>query len=330
MANISHEIRTPLNVIIGMHHQLSRMPLAADQLQVLGKAERAADALREIVDTVLDYSNAERGLIEIESAAFDLRALIADIGDGIALQAQSRRLQFTREVDAGIPSLLIGDMDRLRQVLMILLDNALKFTARGSVSLVVRPISSSSGGVVVEFAVGDTGPGINDDELAFTMRPFSQGDSSSTRRHGGIGMGLATAVRLVKLMGGEIQVDTELGKGSEFRVVCPFRIGGKQGVSTIPKDDGPVPAEPVALQRAEGSVAVDVLLERLREQVQAFDTEALVTAEQLRASGALDPNDDTAGSLMRALSAYDFEAAAALLDQQDAGSTGAVADVRAP
>ncbi|MCB1775726.1 MAG: hypothetical protein KDI88_19090 [Gammaproteobacteria bacterium] len=334
MANISHEIRTPLNVIIGMHHQLSRMPLTAEQSQVLGKAERAAGALRDIVDTVLDFSKAERGLIELDVATFDLPALIADIGAGIALQARSRKLQFSSETAPDVPTSLIGDAGRLRQVLMILLGNALKFTVHGSVALVIRRAPSPPGEVRLVFAVRDTGPGIESDLLASSMRPFSQGDSSSTRRHGGIGMGLATALRLVKVMDGELQVDSEPGRGSEFRVVCPFRVGSDDGRRSVKAEDLRQPnAEAGSNDIAHVDVDVGELLRSLYAQVEDYDTEALNTARQLCGAGALADPDNLCEPLLSALNAYAFEAAAELLkerlgDASETDSDGTVDEAR--
>ena len=330
MANISHEIRTPLNVIIGMHHQLSHMSLTPEQLQVLGKAERGAGALRDIVDTVLDYSNAERGLIELDAAAFDVHALIADIDQRIALQARSRNLQFAIEMDAGVPSSVIGDAARLRQVLMILLDNALKFTAVGSVTLAVRQMPSSPGEVRLVFAVRDTGPGIENDQLEHSMRPFSQGDSSSTRRHGGIGMGLATALRLVQLMEGELQVDTAPGEGSEFRVVCPFRAGNGQDTPSVQGfDESLSGVDPGADAPAQVDIDVDAVLAQLYEQVQEFDTEALNTVQKLCGRGAPAGGDALCGPLLAALNAYEFEAAAELLQERMDGAGKVACDTSA-
>ena len=216
LANMSHEIRTPMNGIIGMCEMLLDHPLDSDQHEIADTIRRSAVSLLSILNDVLDYSKVESGKLELESFAFDLRACVADAVALVSHGVQAKDIDLSEFVDDGLPSFVVGDSGRLRQVLVNLLGNAVKFTQAGSVSLSVhRP--RSSGPDWIEFRITDTGIGIPQDKLDRLFLSFSQVDASHSRKFGGTGLGLAISRQLVELMGGEINVESEEGKGSTFR-----------------------------------------------------------------------------------------------------------------
>jgi signal transduction histidine kinase len=317
LANVSHEFRTPLNIVIGMQHELAETDLDARQRRSLDKARRAADALRGIVDTVLDFSRADRGLIELEMAPFSPHETCRDLVAGFAAQARAKGLVLEADLDAALPARLVGDAGRLCQVLGILLDNAVKFTDSGWVRLRARLCAKEDGGASVRFSVEDSGPGIGPRQVEHAFQPFGQGDSSSTRQHGGIGMGLATAVRLVELLGGRLEVDSASGKGSRFRFDCAFGVADPlapretAAAAARARDTGLGPE----WQRG----AVDdparrlELLRRIAHELDEFDVNAVASVGQLFEHWPAAREDAQAIALHDAVTAYDFERAGDLL-----------------
>ncbi|MFM8331749.1 MAG: CHASE domain-containing protein [Candidatus Methylumidiphilus sp.] len=228
LANMSHEIRTPMNGILGMLELLRGTPLTAEQRELAGIAGHSADALMEIINDILDFSKIEAGKFTLEQADFDLRELCETVSLLLAVPAQAKGLQLHCFVHPGLCAGVRGDPTRLRQILTNLIGNAVKFTPQGEVAVTVQPLSEDANTVEVEFRVQDTGIGIRAEELERLFQPFEQADQGATRRFGGTGLGLAISKNLVKLMGGDIGVDSALGAGATFwfRVRLPKSAAG--------------------------------------------------------------------------------------------------------
>jgi len=218
LANMSHEIRTPLNGVTGMLELLSRTDLNPRQSRFVGIAGNSADALLSVINDILDVSKIEAGKLELESVAFPLPELLADVVDMFAPQAATKNIELASLVPTNLPSRVLGDPERLRQVLVNLLGNALKFTDQGTVILRCRTTQLSATEASIRIDVEDSGPGISPEGIDDLFEPFTQADTSATRKHGGTGLGLNITRQLVNLMGGSIGVDSDLGRGTTFHV----------------------------------------------------------------------------------------------------------------
>ncbi|HUB77686.1 MAG TPA: ATP-binding protein [Bryobacteraceae bacterium] len=222
LANMSHELRTPLNGILGVAEIIEQTELDADQQELTAVLKSSAASLLRIVNDILDFSRMECGDVRLDSTEFDIRAMVSEVGDFFAPRAQAKGLRFGSAIAAEVPEKLVGDPARVRQVLFNLVDNAVKFTPAGEVRMELAVTGDRTGDRGVLFRVVDSGIGVHQGLLEIIFRPFAQADTSSTRRYGGTGLGLALSHRLVALMGGALNVESHVGTGSTFWFLLPL------------------------------------------------------------------------------------------------------------
>jgi two-component system sensor histidine kinase/response regulator len=289
LANMSHEIRTPMNAIIGLSHLALRTSLDATQRDYVTKIQRAGQHLLGVINDILDFSKVESGRMTLESVDFELEKVLASVGDFIAEKTTAKGLELVIDVDREMPNELRGDPLRLGQVLINYASNAVKFTETGSIVIRVRLVETGERDLLVRFEVEDTGIGLTPEQIAKLFHSFSQADTSTTRKYGGTGLGLAISKRLAELMGGEVGVESDAGRGSTFFFTARLGRGEKKAHGYVPQPDL---RDRRALVVDDNPLALKTLAEMLRSMTFRVEEagsgrEALVAVEG--ADRAFDP-----------------------------------------
>lgn len=267
LASLNHEIRTPLSGILGMTDLLLETPLSEDQREYVGATRVCAENLLEILNVTLEYSALSANHVLLEETEFSLRDALEGVLGEFAAKAEAKGLLLVPALDSSLPEMVVGDPMRLRQILWHLVGNAVKFTRQGRVEVAACATKGTDRAVRVALLVQDSGIGIAPDQLAAIFESFRQLETGLSRNHGGLGLGLAVAQKLVALLDGSISVDSEVGKGSVFAVTLPFKLPMEMAAS--PAEMAPSRARVLVVD--DNSIAQTIASHALRRQ--SFDVE---------------------------------------------------------
>ncbi|MDA1055074.1 MAG: response regulator [Planctomycetota bacterium] len=293
VANMSHEVRTPMNAIVGITDLLLDTQLTRLQSDYLTMIQQSAEALLWVISDILDFSKIEAGKLELDEADFNFRESVGDMMKALALRAHGKGLELVLDVAASTPEWLHGDQHRVRQVIMNLLGNAIKFTSRGEVVLKVEPETIHEDRIMLRFSVKDTGIGIAANRREAVFAAFEQADNSTTRKYGGTGLGLAIASRLVQLMGGKIGLDSNEGEGATFSFTARFKLASAPAESSLPRADRHFAGLRVLIvdDNATARHILSGMLENWEMRTTSVDSASAVLSEFGRAQQAGEPFD---------------------------------------
>ncbi|MET0107087.1 MAG: ATP-binding protein [Sedimenticola sp.] len=333
LANMSHELRTPMNAIIGFSHMISSTELTPIQRDYLTKILSSSSSLMRLISDILDFSKTETDALEIESVLFDIHEVLNDVANNSRIKAAKKGLAVRLYIDRDVPSYLQGDPLRLGQILINLVDNGIKFTEQGEISISTERLMEDDEGVTLQFYVKDTGIGMSETQSSRLFKAFSQVDGSSTRKYGGIGLGLAICQRLVGLMGGDIGVESELGKGSNFYFTIKLPRGSEQKAlapesteNTVmtgeEKTGSQIAFEPLAAEIVEetgteeppiSTEEIASTLKKLAELLDDGDLQAAMLLDELRGKLKGHPLSEQLKSVSVLVKQYDFDGALELV-----------------
>jgi len=312
LSNVSHELRTPLNALMGVIYLAEDAELSSFDAELLEQLKSTTGKLNSIIDTILDFNSLQNGQLEFTSAQFNLPELVNKLSDQYAAKAYEKGLRENFDTMPDVPRELIGNPDRLGQALSHLIENAIKFTTQGEITISVELVDEQKDSVTLKFKVSDTGVGMTEEESNQIFQPFTQLDGSATRRYGGLGMGLILTKQIVEKMGGEIQVESQTGKGSTFSFeVMLGRVS--EADSTIelnPEGESKIP------QANGGALNPDLLtpiVAQLSNYLEEKNTLALSTLKELRKKIPTPKYQPDIKELQRLITLYEYEDAQEIL-----------------
>jgi len=314
LSNVSHELRTPLNSLMGVAYLAEESELSPFQNELLDKLKSTTGRLKSIIDTILDFSSLREGELEIVATPFNIHSLLHILSDVCAPKAYEKGLGYTFNIATNVPPNLVGDPDRLDQVLAHLTENAIKFTEVGEIEVLIELADAHDEQVTLDFSIHDTGIGMTEDQIFELFQPFTQLDGSSTRRYGGLGMGLILSKQIVRKMGGEISVESQPGKGSVFSFVLDFlTVSDEYGDLKSGTELDPDTLEQVTVSNAEmkgSSLDLEVLtplFQDLHHSLAEYDTQAVSIINDLRKKISSPKLQPELKQLERLITLYEFE-----------------------